>query len=273
MTAEEAGESLERRLALFYEHTPHYASRGDIAFYVQEASSAGGPLLELGCGTGRILLAAARAGADMTGVDLSQPMLDILREKLEREDEEVRRRIRVIQADMSGFCLARHFSLITVPFRPLSHLLSTEAQLDCMCCMNRHLEMGGRLILDVFHIEPGAVHDAAFIQERLDFDQVPLPDGTTLRRTHRFAAFDRARQINQLELIYYVTHPDGRVERIVDGFPWRYFYRYEVTHLLARCGFEVVELYGDFDRSPFTDSSPDMIFIAEKQRETPPVSE
>ena len=68
-------------------------------------------------------------------------------------------------------------------------------------------------------------------------------------------------------MLYYLTHPDGREERLVHAFPFRWMFRYEVEHLLARCGFRVAALYGDFDRSPFGDDSPQMVFVAEKERE------
>src|SRR6266852_3355920 len=77
-------------------------------------------------------------------------------------------------------------------------------------------------------------------------------------------AFHRAEQRNDVEMIYYVTHPGGRQERLVFAFTIRYFFRYEVEHLLARCGFRVAALYGDFDRSPLVDTSPEMIFVAER---------
>ena len=55
---------------------------------------------------------------------------------------------------------------------------------------------------------------------------------------------------NDIELAYYVNYPDGRSERLVQAFPMRYFFRYELEHLLELCGFSVVDLFGDFDRSP-----------------------
>jgi hypothetical protein len=64
-------------------------------------------------------------------------------------------------------------------------------------------------------------------------------------------------------MIYTVTHPDGQKERHVFAFTIRYFFRYEVEHLLARCGFRVSAVYGNFDRSPLQDASPEMIFVAE----------
>ena len=94
---------------------------------------------------------------------------------------------------------------------------------------------------------------------------VTLPDGRRVKLTERTAAFHRAEQSNDVELIYNITHPDGHTERLVMAFTVRYFFRYEVEHLLARCGFHVVGLYGDFGGSPLRDDSPEMIFVAEKR--------
>ena len=78
---------------------------------------------------------------------------------------------------------------------------------------------------------------------------------------------DYVHQFSRVELIYYLTDVFGKVTRMVQAFPMRYFFRYEVEHLLARCGFKVIELFGDFDRSPLAEESPEMICIAEKYRE------
>jgi hypothetical protein len=66
-----------------------------------------------------------------------------------------------------------------------------------------------------------------------------------------------------VELIYYVTHPDGREERLVHAFPMRYLFRFEAEHLLVRCGFAVEALYAGFDRSPYGSAYPgELIFVA-----------
>jgi len=65
-------------------------------------------------------------------------------------------------------------------------------------------------------------------------------------------------------MIYYVKYPDGREERLVHSFPMRYFFRYEMDHLLSLCGFKIVEFFGHFDKSNFIDNSTEMIFVAEK---------
>ena len=91
-------------------------------------------------------------------------------------------------------------------------------------------------------------------------------DGRQVRITERVAAFHRAEQRNDVEMIFSIRHRDGRQERMVFAWPLRYFFRYEIEHLLARCGFRVTALYGSFDRTPIRDDSPEMIFVAERHQ-------
>src|SRR5574341_2137000 len=102
---------------VLYDSVPIYASRRDVQFYVDEAISAGGRTLELGCGTGRILLPTARAGSDITGLDSSARMLERCREKVAAEPDSVRQRIRLTQGDIRSFDLSERFALISAPFR------------------------------------------------------------------------------------------------------------------------------------------------------------
>jgi hypothetical protein len=83
-------------------------------------------------------------------------------------------------------------------------------------------------------------------------------------RWHRIVARDLTTQVNRVELIYYVTHPDGRQERLVHSFPMRWLFRFEAEHLLARAGFAVEHVYADFDRAPFGSKYPgELIFVAQ----------
>lgn len=256
-------------VAGFYDYHPAHAGRTDVPFYVECAAAAQGPTLELGCGTGRILIPIAEAGCPITGLDLSEHMLARCRAKLAACPADVQERVRLVHGSMVDFDLDEAFALVTVPFRAFSHLVSTAEQIACLQCARRHLQLGGRLILDLFQTLPRRMFDPAYLQESVDFDDVPLPDGRRLRRAHRVVAFHRSQQVNDMEFIYYVTHPGGRVERLVQAFPFRYFFRYEVEHLLARCGFRVVDLFGSHDRSPFTDASPEMLFVAERAEGNP----
>ncbi len=240
------------------------AARPDVDFYIGYSRAADGATLELGCGTGRILIPTAAAGCEIVGLDISEHMLATCRKKLQLQPENLCKRVRLVQGNMASFNLDGTFDLVTMPFRSFQHLLSVDEQLSCLRCVNQHLAPGGKLVLDVFQVKPSGMHDARWTQESKDFDDVELPGGRRLSRTHRIAAFHRAEQYNDVEIIYYVTHPDGQTERLVQFFPFRYFFRYEIEHLLARCGFQVVRLFGDFDESPLSDDSPDMIFVARR---------
>jgi SAM-dependent methyltransferase len=254
-------------LAELYDLTPGYISRADRNFYLDYCRAAEGKILELGCGTGRILVPAAEAGCRITGLDLSDYMLTECRKRLAAKSEEIRNRTRLIHGNMCDFKIDDKFHLAIIPFRPFQHLLTVEEQLACLKNINRHLIPNGRLVLDVFQVNFKYIMDPKASEEVEDVPEFELPDGRVVRRTGRIAGMHRAEQCNDIELIFYVTDLKGKTERIVQAFPFRYFFRYEMEHLLQRCGFEVVDLYGDFDKSPLTDDSPEMIFVAEKRRE------
>jgi SAM-dependent methyltransferase len=251
-------------VADYYDYHPAVRSRRDVEFYVTAARAQKGPVLELGCGSGRILVPLARAGARVTGLDVSARMLARCRAKLEAEPAEVRQRARLVQGDMTAFELGEKFGLVIIPFRPFQHLTEIEQQMNCLKGVARHLGPGGQLILDFFQTDPRRIQDPAFLEEHSSGPDVTLPDGRVLKVSDRVVAFHRAEQRNDVEMYYDVTHPDGRTERHVFAFTVRYFFRYEVEHLLARCGLRVGEVFGNTDRSPLGEDSPDMIFVAEK---------
>lgn len=250
-------------IGLLYDNVTLYNARRDADFYVEEALAHGGKVLEVGCGTGRILIPAARLGAEITGVDRSPRMLAQCRTRLGEEPPEVQKKVTLVHADMRDFDLGRQFSIIMIPFRPFQHLVTVSEQISALRAMHRHLEPGGRLVFDVFNPKiQYLVEDNS--REREDTAEVILPDGRAFRRTGRVAAVHVADQYSEIELIYYVRGADGKTQRLVQGFPMRWYWRYEVEHLLTRCGFRVKAVFGDFNRSPLTDVSPEMIFMAER---------
>ena len=254
-----------RLVADLYDHVGVYRERPDVGFFVDAARDAGSPVLEVGCGTGRVLIPTARAGIDIVGLDVSPSMLAECRRRLHDEPKGVRARVELIQADMRRFDLARTFPLATIPFRPFQHLVTVEDQLSCLESISRHLTPGGTLILDLFNPSLDALVNRPVGQEVEEGPEFSLPDGRRVARSHRIASHDRLTQVNHVELIYHVTHPDGRAERLVHAFPMRYLFRFEAEHLLARAGFRVVNLYGGYDKSAYGTTYPgELIFVAEK---------
>ena len=125
-------------IAELYDHIVPYQDRPDVGFFVEAAVQSGGPVLELGSGTGRILIPTARAGVEITGLDLSPHMLAVCRERLKTEPEQVSSRVWLVEGDMRHFELARTFSLVTLPFRPFQHLTTVGDQLACLDCIHHH---------------------------------------------------------------------------------------------------------------------------------------
>lgn len=251
-------------IAGLYDHVGVYRDRPDREFYLEAAREAGPPVLEIGSGTGRVLIPTARAGIEITGLELSPSMLSICRQRLLAEPDQVRARVELVEGDMRRFDLDRTFKLVTIPFRAFQHLVPVEDQLACLGSIRRHLEPGGTLILDLFNPSLEALMRPVGVEAE-DTPETLLPDGRRLSRTFQITSQDRATQANQVELIYHVTHPDGRTQRLVHNFAMRYLFRYEAEHLLVRAGFEIVAVYSGYDRSPFGSTYPgELIFVARK---------
>jgi SAM-dependent methyltransferase len=250
-------------IADYYDASPLVANRKqDLAFYLETAAASHGPVLELGCGTGRIAIPIAQSGLHVTGLDISQKMLERAEQKRSSLAPKRRDLLRLIRGDMTSFELREQFPLIIIPFRPFQHLLSVEAQLNCLTCTRRHLADGGRLVMDFFQTDAARIHDPKFLEAHF-VAEYKMSGARKVRLFERIAAFHRAEQCNDVEMTFEVTQPGGQVDRHVFAFTFRYFFRYEVEHLLARCGFRLLETFGDFDRSPLKDDSPEMIFVAE----------
>ena len=251
--------------AEFYDYVVPYATRGDVEFYVDEALTADGPVLELGSGTGRVLIPIARAGVTIDGLDGSAAMLELCRAKLASESQEVQSRVSLHEGDMRRFELGKQFALVTIPFRPFQHLLTVGDQLDCLRSIHAHLRDGGRLILDLFNPSLDMLANRPLGVEMPEGPPFQMPDGRKVTRSFKVVDPNRFEQINGIELIYDVTYPDGRTERRVHRFRMRYFFRYEAEHLLARSGFVVEQLYAGYDRSDYGSTYPgELIFIARK---------
>lgn len=253
-----------REAVEFYDHFTQYAERPDIGFYVEESRRAGGPVLEIGCGTGRVLIPTARSGAIIAGLDASAAMLQRCREKLADEAAEVRARVALHEADMRAFDLGRTFALVTIPFRAFQHLLTIEDQLACLRCIHRHLVPGGRLIMDLFNPSLDLLANRPVNVEQKEGEPFALPDGRRVQRSFRIGAQDRFSQVNDVDLIFDVVG-GAPPSRSVQAFRMRYLFRFEAEHLLARGGFVVEHLYADFDRAPYGSVYPgDLIFLAVK---------
>jgi len=248
----EYGEATARFYDAAYDRSAQLDGR-DIAFYRALAREGGGPVLELGCGTGRVLLEIAADGFPCTGLDASQHMLARLRAKSRFSN------LRLVRAPMQDFALpGERFGLIYAAFRAFQHLYTVEDQLACLACVRGHLAPGGRLAFDVF---APRLARTALLEE---------PESVDLRFAHegedvvRYATVTRDPAAQLLAVKFrYERSRDGRVVgNDYATFKMRWFWRYELLHLLARAGFDQVETFGDFDRSPVSGETPAFVVVA-----------
>ena len=240
--------------ARFYDSAYSTAStvRADVAFYEDLAVACGGPVLELGCGTGRTLLPIAARGLACTGVDLSPAMLEQLRHKPGAAA------IALSCARMESFDLAgQRFPLIFSAFRAFQHLDTVEQQLACLARVRAHLAPGGLFAFDVFNPK---LENMAKDGEPEVLELTFTHEGRTVQR-FMTATRDRVGQLLHLTMRYVEETGAGPKETIV-AFSMRWFWRYELDHLLYRAGFTDVVIYGDFDRSPVSRSSPAFVVLA-----------
>jgi len=242
----------------------------DIPFYVEEALQTGGPVLELGCGTGRVAIPIADAGVDVVGLDSSPAMLEVARRKLERTSRGDGH-LTLVEADMRDLGpldtldvvdkLDRKFGLAIIPFRGFLALMNVEDQMRALDGIRRRLVPGGRLIFNVF------VPDANMLVQEGDvpYHLRDVTDSETGRKLVLWqqSTYDHYNQVTSVRIIVEELDDSGAVDRrIYKDFQLRYAHRWEIAHLLARCGYDVLDLFGDFDRSPFDESSTEMVWVA-----------
>jgi SAM-dependent methyltransferase len=245
-----------------------YASKEDLAdrdFYVDLAKRIGGPVLELACGTGRILLAIAREGIAIHGVDISPAMLKVLREKLQREPKDVRELVSFVEGDLRNFRSNQEYPLVIIPFRPLQHMYTVEDQLAALKTAAFHVEENGILAFNVFF--PRFDRLASGIgEEMLELEWVAKSDPSTIvRRYLRKEAVDKVNQ-NFTATFIFRTYKDGRlVQEEMEPLKMSYYTYPHLQALFLLAGLEIVEEYGSFDRAPLDNDAQEMIFLLKRR--------
>ncbi len=256
----------ERRAELYdwfsSEFYDHHAIRDDLDFYLSYAVNTPGSILELGCGTGRILVPIAGTGKRITGLDRSDGMLKICQGKIDRLQAEVRGRVRLVRADIRRFDLHEKFSLALIPFGPFNCLPDTGDQISCLNCVREHLDDDGSLVFDVWYPKHEELrmseHGYHVVKDQPHFE---MPDGRRVQWGIFNASVDYNRQLIHEEMYYDIDYPGGRKERLIYPSPVSYFYRYEIEHLLARTGFRIAGLYRDFHKNEFGDQYPSELIV------------
>ena len=228
-----------------------------VDFYVGLARQAQGPVLEIACGTGRILLPCLEAGADIDGLDYSAAMLSTLRKKATALGLSPQ----LHQADMGDFSLSRRYALIMVTFNAFGHNLTQEAQIRCLELCREYLLPGGMLVFDAFF--PGLAIIGAAENTRVLEGEMPHPKTGLPMRMYDTRTFHRVEQIqhsvNEIELL----DERGNVQTTHRSeIRIRWIYKAEMALLLRVAGFARWEISADFDLRPLTQETDGMVVRA-----------
>ena len=231
----------------------------DVDFYVELARESGGPVLELGCGTGRVSLAVAQQGIAVTGIDISPRMIAVAQAKAAKRG--LAERCVFQSGDMATLQLAERFPFVVMPFRSFQSMLTTDEQRQALARVRERLAPGGLFAMDTFNPDVNSlVGDNASLAYHLK--DVERADGGTLVVWGQ-NGWDPVTQVNDVRLIIEEVSDEGVVERrLMRDFEQRYTFRYETEHLLELCGFDLEAVYGDFDGGPVTEDTEDLVWVA-----------
>ena len=237
--------------------------RGDVTWYVAKAREAGGPILELGAGTGRITLQIAQAGCRIRALDADPSMLDRLQQKLTSLPADVRDRVSITVGDMRSFALSERFALVIAPFRAFLHNLTEEDQHACLVRVREHLRPGGRFAFNVYHpsLEYMTNNAGAHAGIWRWVGTFPHDDGWIVRS--EATRYDTVRQQLQSEHRFEEFGADGTLKRTsLHRLSLAYLYPPDIRRLLKEAGFRSVHIAGAFDGRPFENDTDELVIEA-----------
>lgn len=220
-------------------------------FYLDLAAASGGPVLELACGTGTVLLPIAERGISCEGIDLSADMLARARAKFDAHGVEVPLR----EGDMADFDLGRRFGLVFVTGNSLTHLHRADEIVSCFRAVCRHLAPDARFAFDVFN--PSVQYLAALSGIRREMQRVDDPERGEIRVDVE-ERYDAAAQVTR-GVWYFST--EGDPDFFVASVEVRSMFPQELPLLIEAGGLRLLDRYGDFERSPFASDAPHQVCV------------
>lgn len=237
----------------------HRGTPGDLEHYKLHCAQASS-LLELGCGSGRVLAALAAPSRSCTGVDIHPGLLSLAKERLVQAP-----RTQLIEQDMLQLDLRTKFDRIVLPFCGI-YCVETQSELDSLLAgVAAHLKPGGRFILDTYNAD-------LFHQDDDDPDQAQEPhehEQIEVRGV-RYQVFeqsrwDRSQQRILVSYLHAAHDPDaaknaGLADEVVAELLHRYWLSEQLQESASRAGLALSDSYGDFEGSPWAPDSPWNIF-------------
>lgn len=232
----------------------------DIPFYKEYALKSGGEVLELGCGTGRVALKLAEVGFKITGLDLSDTMLEIFNRKL--KESSYKNNIALVKGNMAKFNLRKKFKLIIAPFRAFQVLTEEKDIISSLNCIKEHLSDKGFFILNVFR--PYKELDETWCyDEVVQWETIDNSCGYRIVKKHWGDKIDTVNQIIYPHYAFEITESNGNMKRLEEHLKLKYYYYDQITKYLTDAGFSIEEEYGWYDKSDIK-SGRELIFVCKR---------
>jgi SAM-dependent methyltransferase len=237
---------------------------GDVEWYRRKARESGGPVLELGAGTGRITLPLAQDGTVVHALDADARMLGALRAKIASEPAEVRDRVTLVEADMRTFELPQRFALVIAPFRAFLHNVTEEDQLACLTRVREHLRPDGSFAFNTFHpslefMAQNAGALTAVWRARGVFD---TPGGGYVVRSEA-VRYDTVHQRLEALHRYEEYGADAVLVRTsLHRLELAYLYPADIERLLKQAGFTSIHIAGGFHGRPLAHDMDELVVEA-----------
>lgn len=230
-----------------------YCDQLDMQFYLMEGKNSGGPVLEIGCGTGRVLLRLLANGIEAAGIDLSPHMLEVLKRKAAAMGLSPE----VHVADMTDFDLGRTFALIIVPYRNFLELKNTAQRKKALGCFFRHLRKGGHLIIHGYNPSEGELAMTGRYHQ-LESEEMVSPEGKPYR-LEWYLRYEPKGRVGHYKVVIAL---DGRKEEFEMDI--HYVEVKKMRQLLSSSGFRNIKPYCGFDYSPYEEDCREVVWVAEK---------
>lgn len=226
--------------------------KGDLEFYFDYFKNFKGKILEIGAGTGRITIPLLKKGLDVIALDIAPKMLQVLKEKTKKENITAK----TVCADMRDFKLKYKFDAVIITYRSFQHLYTVNDQLKALKNIKKHLKPNGFLIFDVYKPSFKFIENGDWKWRKDEIIKLPGIKGK-IRIDFR-NQYDLVEQVMRGE--YRLNYPNNKKEII--PLKMRFFFRFEIEHLLKLGGFNAKNLYGDFSKNEFKNDSTEMVWIA-----------
>jgi len=241
--------------ARFYDLIYHKLRDGvDNQYFLDQIKQTNGKILEVGVGTGRFFIDALTQNADIYGFDISRSMVDVLKTKLNKTQQD-----RVSVQNIIDFQYDFKFDLIIAPFRVVMHLLEKSSQIDAINNVYRHLKPNGRFIFDTF--VPDLNYLIKGLDHHTDFDEEYEP-GKSIKRIVSTQP-DLINQLINIEFQFEWDEDKGKRTEIWK-LPLRFFFRYEMEHLIERTEFGGYQIFGDYKGNELGSDSKEFVVVCRK---------